>query len=77
MRTVEVKIREEGVIRTRWELVHPITRITLGFEWTERHMTEPMPPPPQFFTVPVIRLMVWQRHSSFSPPSWSGAGDPA
>ena len=45
------------MIRTCWELLHPVTGATLGFEWIEREATAPMPPPPDFVSVPVLRVL--------------------
>jgi len=45
------------MIRTRWELLHPVTGISLGFEWIDREPREPMPPPPHWIAVPVVRIL--------------------
>ncbi len=44
-------------IETCWRLLHPLTGITLGFEWVRRNATDVMPPPPDFFNVPPVRVL--------------------
>lgn len=46
------------LIRTCWELLHPVTGVTIGFEWIDREATAVNPPPPAWIRVPVQRVLV-------------------